>query len=373
MAPNAPIEDRWLEHYTPLISDFVGRLREVSFAGFEHLPQPFIPLFGTGYDRSALRMIIVGQDTKGWEDLSTFVNEDPAAALTRALQLFRTREFVQWGEHRHTFFGFVMMLMARLHGIKDWQVMKRGACREVLNSFAWGNANAIEFWTSSVRKQKVPRELWDKVRKAGACFNGVSHLITALAPRVILVLWKKMSPDSYFGGYRWTTLQEHEVVRHYRISSDDEKPPVDVLHAPHPNRMKFEGGADMFCQAFERILESNRLNVRFRNFVQKSQESLDVLDYLQHSAPSGKTKFQLVEWMAEELKKRDSYMSVPALCSILNKLDCRTNYGSEYSGRRGSYRLVRATYSRLHKNNPDQAALVAQAFRRPNFEYAYST
>jgi hypothetical protein len=136
--------------------------------------------------------------------------------------------------------------------------------------------------------------------------------------------------------------------------------------------MKFEGGADMFCDAFQRILESSKLTVRFPNFVQKSQESLDVLEYLENSAPTDATKFELVEWIAQELKKRDSYMSVPALTSILNKLGCRTNYGSEYSGKRGSYRLVRATYRRLHARNPDEAALVAQAFRRPNFEYAYS-
>jgi hypothetical protein len=111
-------EGRFFRYYQPRVSDFCARLRGFSLDGFEHLPQPFIPLFGTAYERSALRMVIVGQDTKTWGDLKNFVKEEtrePGSALKKALELFRTREFTAWGDHRYTFFGFVMMLIARLH------------------------------------------------------------------------------------------------------------------------------------------------------------------------------------------------------------------------------------------------------------------
>jgi hypothetical protein len=65
-------------------------------------------------------------------------------------------------------------------------------------------------------------------------------------------------------------------------------------------------------------------------------------------------------------------MSVPALCTLLNEHGYRTNYDKEFTGGRGSYRLVSGTYHRMEDKFPDRAHNVAVAFRRPNFEYAYN-
>jgi hypothetical protein len=375
------LRDSFFAHYIPLIQDFRNELEAQSLGSLSSLPQPFLPLFGDGYERSALRMAIVGQDTKGYLDLQTFLDQEkakPGKGLETALQGFQKREFIAWGKSRHTFFGFVMMFMAALHRLKNWEVMKKGACREVLSSFVWGNGNAVEYWTSSVFKQAARasaeyplKETWDAVRKAGARFDGINNLLQALRPKVVLVLWKNMSPATYFTGYKWdehTTMEGSGPVRHYRIPAEG----VDIFHVPHPTRMKFEGGAGRFCDELTKLFYQNNLTVPFPNFVRQNNDSNGVVNHLRKFAPRNVDKFGVVTWVAEELKKRESFMSVPTLCRLLNDLGYRTNYGTEFSGKRGSYRLVSSTYHRLKACEPDQAALVAQAFRRPDFQYAYS-
>ena len=65
-------------------------------------------------------------------------------------------------------------------------------------------------------------------------------------------------------------------------------------------------------------------------------------------------------------------MSVPALVQLANRAGYRTNYGAEFSGGRGSYRLVRGAYDRAKKRGDDEAATqIAEAFRKPDFSYAY--
>ena len=370
---NSTLKDRYLAHYLPLVRDFV---QEVDALGLDLAPkvaQPFLPLFGEGYERSALRMVIVGQDTKYWGCLKTFLQTEktnPGVNLEQNLAEFRAHLFTSWGATRYTFWGFAMMFLAALHGKPDWGVMKRGAHAEILSSFAWGNGNAIEYHGSSPKH--MPWEKWELVRRAGARFDGLHHLIEALSPRVVVVLWKDMHPPSYFAGYEYSQTEEQEGVRHYRINTAD----LDVLHVPHPGRMRWESTpAEDYCARLVGQLQSRKLDVAFPAFVQQHTDSENVVEHLRKAAPRRDDqfdKFKLVEWVAEELKKRGSFMSVPTLCDLLNGLGYTTNYGTAFSGGRGSYRLISGTYHRLeHAGRGDRARMVAEAFRRPNFEYAY--
>ena len=101
------------------------------------------------------------------------------------------------------------------------------------------------------------------------------------------------------------------------------------------------------------------------------------MEFLSRSSPEPSEKFnkyEFVAWMAVELRKRDTYMSVPALIDMVNARGYTTNYGTSFEGGRGSYKLVSGTYRRMMEvDSPDRAQAVAEAFRRPNFEYAYNT
>ena len=185
----------------PLIRDFVREVEALKLEIECRRPQPFFPLFGEAYERSALRVAIVGRDTRGWGCLKNFIEMEKTkhgSALEAELAEFRNLDFTHWGTTRYTFWGFAMMFLAALDGRSDWDVMKRGDCTEILSSFVWGNGNAIEYFERSPKP--MPWERWETVRKAGEPFNGLRHLMETVRPRVVVVLWKGMDPASYFNG-----------------------------------------------------------------------------------------------------------------------------------------------------------------------------
>lgn len=59
------LHGRMVEYYNPLVQDFLREVEPLNHPQIEHMPEPFFPAFGEGYERSALRMALIGQDTLG--------------------------------------------------------------------------------------------------------------------------------------------------------------------------------------------------------------------------------------------------------------------------------------------------------------------
>jgi hypothetical protein len=372
------MHEAYLNHFSPLIQEFIREIKDLPIQGYDKLPEPFFPLYGSRYESSRMRLVIVGQDTKGWGGLHEFVgtgSADSAACLRSRLSEFQSLEFTKWGKNRHHFFGFVMMLLAALEGEKDWQILKRHQLREALESFAWANGNSIEYYESSAKSRGIPKDLWNAVRSAGARFDGFAHLVQTIRPRVAIVLWKRMNSSNYFKGCQWSPVDGVDGVRRYKVDNEGES--IDVLHVPHPGRMKFENGANFFCGQLTALLQQHKLEVPFPEYMDREPESGAVQLLLKQSAPSNdgdRNNFRFVAWVAVELGKRQVSMSVPALSKLLNDCGRKTTYGTPYLGGRGTYRLVRGAYHWLDRTGKrDDAIQVAQAFRRPNFDYAYNT
>jgi hypothetical protein len=372
---NTSLKECLVTHYEPLIHDFICEVEALKIEIELKTPQPFFPVFGEAYERSSLRMAIVGQDTRGWGCLKKFIEMEkaaPGSAIEDEFAEFQDQDFTNWGATRYTFWGFAMMFLAALHGRSDWGVMKHGCYPEILSSFAWGNGNAVEYFNRN--RIKMSPDKWEMIRKAGERFNGIRHLLETVRPRVVVVLWKNMNPASYFAGYEFTKIEERDGIGHFRIPAEE----VDVFHATHPVRMRWEGiPADHVCAQLVARLQSNNLSVAFPAFVRYSSDSEKVIAHLKSSSPARSdnfNKFQFVEWVAEELRKRGSFMSAPTLALLLNDLGYQTNYSSEYAGARGIYNLISGTYHRLDRaGKSDRAQMVAEAYRKPNFEYAYNT
>jgi hypothetical protein len=369
------LRHRLLSHYAPLLKDFCEEIRGLDHPDIERMPEPFLPAFGAAYEKSAIRSIVIGQDTAGWGDLRHFLDDPRSTSggrLDDHLDEFQDHDFTGWGSTRYTFWGFVMMLLASLHGQDNWGAMKQGAMTEILDSFAWGNGNAIELHSSTnKRKLNIPWEYWEQVRKAGERFNRFSHIVETLRPHVAVILWKGMNPRTYFEGLEYECVSEGDGVTHYRILPGA----IDVLHCPHPNNMKFTEGAEHFQGKIRELFEQRGMLAVFPEFLAGQAEGLAVMNFLLEHAPLHQEadKFEFVAWVADELKKRGTFMSVPALCDLLNSRGYTTNYGNEYSAGRGSYRLISASYHRqAGAGSADRAHNVAVAFRRPNFDYAYS-
>lgn len=369
------LEQRYFKYFTPLVKEFVSEVDRLDNPRIERMPQPHLPLFGSGYERSAFKLVIVGQDTRKWGDLNKFIAAEkgkPGCRLRDELAEFRTREFVEWGPRRQTFWGFVMMTLAALHDHANWEVMKQRKLKEVLDSFGWAETNAVELYMSTARGLGVPEGYWNEVRKAGDRFNRFQHIVEVLRPDAVLILNRGLNKDRYFEGYNLETVEKAGRMIHYRIREVG----VEVLLAPHPLSMNRREGTSPFRDKIKKLFADRGLTATFPKFVDGRSEAAETTRFVLKNAPPLSPefdKYDFVAWVAEELAKRESFMSVPTLVSLLNRHGGKTNYGTEFGGGRGSYRLVSGTYHRLDRaGKGDAADRVAQRFLKPNFEYAYT-
>lgn len=369
------IREKYLNHFTPLVQDFLQNIEDLEHPKIKGIPEPFLPYFGPGYEKSALKVVIIGQDTRGWGDLQKMILEGDTKTRKRLadnLDYLSGRPFTEWGARRQTFWGFAMMFLAALHGQQNWGAMKHGAMTEILDSFAWGNGNALELFSSTPSKIGVPAEYWQSVQKAGLRFNRFHHIHKTLNPQVALILYRGIHFPSYFEGYNYEKVSNDGRLIHYRLPDHN----VDIFHAPHPGSMNRIEGADHFRDKLEALFQAHGLNMPFPQFVNGQEEGENALQFLNKNAPSpngNQSKYEFVAWVADELKKRDTFMSVPALIRLVNEQGYTTNYGNQFKDYgRGPYALVKATYYRMvAAQAPERAHNVAVAFRKPNFEYAY--
>lgn len=372
------LTERYFEHYTPLVQRFVQAASGLSHPNIK-LPEPFLPLFGKGYEHSSLRLVVVGQDTLGWGDLQEFLaaeTQSPGTKLRQGLTYFDEHPFRQWGATRQRFWGFTMMLLAALHGQQDWHRMKAGHMHEILDGFAWANCNAIELYGSTAKGMGASADYWNAIREAGEHFNRLRHLIDVLRPHVVLIMYRGLNRAAYFDDCEIETVAQRGRLTHFFLPKEK----VDVIHVPHPGSMNRIEGADYFCTTLNEVFRARGRTVAFPEFLNGQQEAREVIDHLRNQAPAtgtGFDKFAFVSWLADELAKRGTFMSVPALAELLNERGEETNYGTEYTGGRGTYGLVRHAYHRQQRlKSPEgdaKAHNIAVAFRRPDFSYAYDT
>ena len=65
-----------ISYYKPLIKDFLNEVERLAHPNIKGLPEPFLPLFGNSYEKSAMRLVIIGQDSKVWGDLNEFIDTE---------------------------------------------------------------------------------------------------------------------------------------------------------------------------------------------------------------------------------------------------------------------------------------------------------
>lgn len=358
---------RYLAHYAPLARELSDSLVSADLKEIEKLPQPFFPLFGSCYERSALKIIFIGQDTRGWGNTSEFL-KNPEDDLNNKLDMFDSLAFRSWGKTTHTFFGFAMALLASVHGIKEWNVLKYKGHEDILRSFAWGNANSVELFESITKYNPgVPFETWHHAHQASRTINRFAHIHKSLTPRVVILTTHKIIKEDYFKGYHLIQVPSpNTMIEHFKISGNE----IDVFQTRHPNSMRHVGSPRDILISLRRVLEEHNLAPTFPDFSKDAESAEEISGYLAKNCPTSENKYDFVTWVADELSKRGACMSVPCLAALVNQVGYKTNYGTEFSGKRGTYRLVRGAYNRQSQNQ-EAADKIALAFRKPDFTYAY--
>ncbi len=362
--------------YGPLLDKFVRELAKYPYDDYAGVPHPFFPEVGRNYDHALKRIAIVGKETRGWDpNLDRFIPDylSNGFDFSKEMAEFRNMDFKNssWMGGRPTrasFWGFWMNVIAKIYGVQDWTEIRDGKFDILLDSFAWGNANAIETATSHGVNPGAPGYLRAK-RLAEQKFDSIDLLEKALAPHVVILLCSLGERKRYLGdGFSVVEVVEGRV-------SVLQRDGLFVFHAPHPNnqRQRYPGGADVFARIMRDLLARYNLfcplpDVFHKGLIQDSKQILI-------TECAGISKFDAIAKVALELRRQHSYMTARSLClDVLNPAGHKTEYGTPYTGNtKGPCRLVSTAWSHFqhNENRPDIAEKIALSFTDMKGEYAY--
>ncbi|MBQ7252059.1 MAG: hypothetical protein IJS32_05600 [Kiritimatiellae bacterium] len=141
-------------HYKPLVEEFADVLTKAGPAErYAKIPELFLPAWGTRYEQSLLKIAFIGRDTATWgEDIHKTIERVREGDWTGIFNQseFRNLDYIDWNKKgtRYTFWGFTLYFLAWLYGVENWELLKQKSHKDILSSFAWGNANSVERWDS---------------------------------------------------------------------------------------------------------------------------------------------------------------------------------------------------------------------------------
>lgn len=363
--------------YGPLLDEFVRELAKHPLTDYVGIPHPFLPEVGRNYNHALKRIAIVGKETRGWgPNLDRFIPDYLYNGFDFSMEMaeFRNLDFKDsnWMGGRPTrssFWGFWMNVLAKVYGVQEWTEIRDGKFDILLDSFVWGNANAIETYTSAGVDAGAAG--YSRAKKlAEKKFDSINLLVEATDPHLVILLCGIGERNRYLGdGFSLVEVVEDRVSV-FRRDDDD----LLVFHAPHPNSQRwYAGGADVFAVVIRDLLSKYGLfcplpDVLHNGLLPAASQTL-IAECI------GIHKFDAIAKVAHELRRQHSFMTARSLCiDILNPAGHKTNYGTPYTGnKKGPCRLVSTAwnYFQNKENRPDIAEDIALSFTDINGEYAY--
>lgn len=209
---------------------FVGAVENIDVRG---IPEPHLPHWGVNYESSALKIGIVGRDTRGWGQMSNFiqaVKANPISAIHRGEDEFNSLDFTGWTNNfRTSFWDTSMKFLAGLHNIPDWKLLKKRKEESVLRSFFWANVNSVERYEVTPKEQGVAWETWRKIKDASEQhFDSLTVLLDIFRPHIVIVMnWE---PHAHFLDIRlsWEEFGNHQAYAFHEPSH------THILAMAHP-------------------------------------------------------------------------------------------------------------------------------------------
>lgn len=365
------------EVYRPLLDEFVHELAKYPISDYVGIPHPFLPEIGRNYRFALKRIAIVGKETRGWglpldEFISTYQKNgfDFAEEMAEFQNLdFKDPSWMGGVPTRSSFWGFWMNILAKVYGVEDWGDIKRGKFDILLDSFAWGNANAIETPTSIGVNPSAPG-YWRAKNVAEKLFDSIDLLVQATDPHVVILTCSNSEKDRYLGSAFQCQEQVENKVSVYKRNE------LIVFHMPHPsNQRMHSGGAEKYAVIVRDLLMKYGMfcplpNVLTEGLKPEAQEILV-------RECTGIDKFDAVAKIAAELRRQHSLMTARSLClDILNPAGHKTNRGEAFTGNsQGPCKFVSAAWHHFQfaRKMPDVAENIALAFTNVHGYYAYES
>ena len=369
------IHQAFEKEYRPLVDYYVTKLSTRPVKDYSSIPHMFLPIWGKNYHHALIRIAIIGKETRGWgPNLDQFIvdYQNNKYDFENDRVEFQNFDFIDasWmggKPTRASFWGFWMNVLAKTYGIDNWEEIKWGKFNILLDSFLWGNVNAIETYTSTSGIDINVPGYWF-AKEESRVFDSVDLVRRVFNPHVIILTCALDEMRRYLGEGFELLERKNNRVNVYRKDNHL------VFHAPHPNNQRWQpGGSDEYAKIMRDLLVQYKLFCPLPNVLQQglSPEAKDIL--INECSAEKVNKFEAIARIAHELRRQHSYMTARSLCvEILNKAGHRTNNGTEYTGNcQGPCRLCATAYHRFEKQEPGIADDIAYAFTKDNGFYAY--
>ncbi len=194
------IEEKFIETYTPLLTQFMEKVENVIT---DDLPEPHLPVYGKGYENSPYKIAFVGWETRDNAKLKDFISDYKEVGVQKALHrwdkyfgndfLFTTDGSNCFHNNTGTdFWGFIFKFLSCFYDIDDWVKIKNKEFPEILKSFVWSNIASIERFEATDRKENTSRAEWEKVKTASLIFDSAKYLVDVFQPNIIIILrWEE--------------------------------------------------------------------------------------------------------------------------------------------------------------------------------------
>jgi hypothetical protein len=363
------------EVYTPLLDEFIKKLAQFPASDYLGIPHPFLPEIGRKYRLAVKRIAIVGKETRGWKpNLDEFIPAYLSGGFDFSKEVkefqnlnFKDSRWMGGRPTRSSLWGFWMNVLAKLYGISDWNEIRCGNYDILLDSFAWGNANAIETQTSKGVNPNAPGYLRAKALSE-KLFDSVDLLIKAANPHVLILTCSISERDRYLGPRAQLVERVEDRVSVFKRGN------LLVLYAPHPrNQNMHTGGADTFARIMRDLLAKYKMFCPLPDVLKAGLKPEAQQILVQECM--GIPKFEAIAKVACELRRQHSCMTARSLClDILNPAGHKSNRGEPFTGNVwGPCRLVSTAWNYYQnvRKMPDVAENIALSFTNLNGDYAY--
>lgn len=225
--------------FSPLVETFYEQIKDLDVSG---LPEPFLPLFGSGYAEADPRLLFIGIQTRGWGKLSNFIKRVQDKNNDRPIGESANLDHYSFGEGSSNsgmdFASFVLKFQAGFNGVANWNELKQGQHPELIRSLAWANTNVVEDYHVSAKGDDAAEEVWRKVKEAGNIFGGLATILKALAPQIVVICNWDCSQDWFTKGHSITKAVDVDDHVKYRFAEDSR---THIIQTAHPTWLRFNG------------------------------------------------------------------------------------------------------------------------------------
>jgi hypothetical protein len=255
------VRERFDTRYKGAVVSFVNEIEGLDASG---IPEPHLPYCGLLYEEAPLKVGIIGRDTRSWGDMTNFIDavrSDAGAAIHRNSGELDGLAFTDWTNNfGKTFWDTSMKILAGMHGISDWKLLKKRQVEEPLRSFFWANVNSIERFEVCPKENGVPWETWRKVKDSSERhLDSFQGILEVFRPHAVFIM--NWDPGDHFLDFeiQWENFGDHQASAYYEPTN------THIFATAHPTWLN---QASLYDEAITGIiaranqtLQANRLPI----------------------------------------------------------------------------------------------------------------